>query len=46
MKQHEQARLLFAKGCQDEALVDEVLASTQVSDEIVGFHCQQAAEKF
>ncbi len=46
MKRHEQARLLLGKGCQDEALVDVVLASTQVSDEIVGFHCQQAAEKF
>jgi hypothetical protein len=46
MKQHEQAKLLFAKGCQDEALVDQVLASAQVSDEIVGFHCQQAAEKY
>lgn len=40
MKRHEQARLLYAKGCQDEALVDEVLASEQISDEIVGFHCQ------
>jgi HEPN domain-containing protein len=46
MKQHEQARLLFAKGCQDQALVDEVLMSTQVDNEIIGFHCQQAAEKF
>jgi hypothetical protein len=46
MKQHEQAKLLFNKGCQDESLVGEVLASAQVSDEIVGFHCQQAAEKF
>jgi len=46
MKQHEQARLLFDKACQDASLVDEVLGSTQVSDEIVGFHCQQAAEKF
>jgi hypothetical protein len=32
MKQHEHARLLLGKGCQDAALVDEVLASTQVSD--------------
>jgi hypothetical protein len=46
MKQHEHAKLLFTKGCQDETLVAAVLASTQVSDEIVGFHCQQAAEKF
>ncbi|OHB70252.1 MAG: hypothetical protein A2V70_19765 [Planctomycetes bacterium RBG_13_63_9] len=46
MKQHEQAILLFKKGCEDEALVEEVLSSRRVSDEIVGFHCQQAAEKF
>jgi hypothetical protein len=46
MKRHEQARLLFSKGCQDQALVDEVLMSTQVDNEIIGFHCQQAAEKF
>jgi hypothetical protein len=45
MKRHEQSRLLFSKACQDEVLVDEVSASLQVSDEIVGFHCQQAAEK-
>lgn len=46
MAQHEQAILLFGKACQDEALVEEVLTSQKVSDEIVGFHCQQAAEKF
>jgi len=46
MPQHEQAVLLFGKACEDEALVKEVLASQKVSDEIVGFHCQQAAEKF
>jgi HEPN domain-containing protein len=46
MKRHEQAKLLLSKGRQDEALVEEVLASSHVSDEIVGFHCQQAAEKY
>ncbi len=46
MMQHEQAVLLFKKACEDEVLVEEVLASPNVSDEIVGFHCQQAAEKF
>jgi HEPN domain-containing protein len=46
MKQREQAMLLFNKGSQDAALVDEVLESTAIGDEIVGFHCQQAAEKF
>jgi HEPN domain-containing protein len=46
MKQREQALLLLLrKAAQDEALVDAVLSSDQVSDEIVGFHCQQAAEK-
>ena len=44
MKQHEQAVLLLEKARQDEALVDEVLTSDRISDEIVGFHCQQAAE--
>ena len=46
MKQLEQAMLLFDKGSQDAALVDEVLESTAIGDESVGFHCQQAAEKF
>jgi len=46
MRRHEQALLLWSKACDDETLVDEVLSSRRVSDEIVGFHCQQAAEKF
>lgn len=45
MKRHEQAILLLEKARQDETLVDEVVTSEKVSDEIVGFHCQQAAEK-
>ena len=45
MKQREQARLLLKKAAQDEALLDLILDSDHVSDEIVGFHCQQAAEK-
>jgi HEPN domain-containing protein len=45
MKRREQALLLLRKAAQDEALLDEVLTSDQVSDEIIGFHCQQAAEK-
>ena len=45
MKWREQALLLLRKAAQDEALLDEVLTSDQVSDEIIGFHCQQAAEK-
>ena len=45
MKRREQALLLLRKAAQDEALLDQVLTSAQVSDEIIGFHCQQAAEK-
>ncbi|MGO9896275.1 MAG: HEPN domain-containing protein [Bryobacteraceae bacterium] len=45
MKRREQALLLLHKAAQDEALLDQVLTSDQVSDEIIGFHCQQAAEK-
>ena len=45
MKQREQAILLLEKARQDEALVDEVLTSDRISNEIIGFHCQQAAEK-
>jgi len=45
MKRREQALLLLAKAAQDERLLDEVLGSQRVSDEIIGFHCQQAAEK-
>ena len=45
MKRREQAILLLRKAAQDEALPDEVLTSDRVSDEIIGFHCQQAAEK-
>lgn len=45
MKQREQALLLLRKAAQDEALLDQVLNSEEVSDEIIGFHCQQAAEK-
>lgn len=45
MKQREQALLLLKKAAQDEALLDEVLTSNRVSDELIGFHCQQAAEK-
>jgi hypothetical protein len=42
MKRREQALPLLRKAAQDEAPLDEVLTSDQVSDEIIGFHCQQA----
>lgn len=45
MKRHEQALLYLNKAREDEALLDEVLNSPRVSDAIIGFHCQQAAEK-
>lgn len=45
MKPREQALLFLRKAAQDESLLDAVLDSDAVSDEIFGFHCQQAAEK-
>ncbi len=51
MKQHEQALRLLKKASEDEILLDEVLSltakgvSSRISDEIFGFHCQQAIEK-
>jgi HEPN domain-containing protein len=45
MKRREQALLLLRKAAQDEASLDQVLTSGDVSDEIIGFHSQQAAEK-
>ena len=45
MKQHEQASIYLRKAAEDEALLDEVLDSPRVSDAVIGFHCQQAAEK-
>jgi HEPN domain-containing protein len=45
MRQHEQALLLAKKAAEDESLLAETVSSTQVSNEIFGFHCQQAAEK-
>jgi HEPN domain-containing protein len=41
----EQAQMLLRKAAQDEALLDSVLEDTTVSEEIFGYHCQQAAEK-
>ena len=37
--------LLLSKAEADLVLVDEVLASPRVTDDVLGFHCQQAAEK-
>ena len=41
----EQAKKFLKKAAQDEALLDFVIHAPTVTDEIFGFHCQQAAEK-
>lgn len=46
MRQHEQAVLFVKKALDDLQLLDEVLSSKKVSDDIFGFHAQQATEKF
>lgn len=45
MRQHEQALLLVKKAMEDEALLAEVISLKKISNEIFGFHAQQAAEK-
>jgi len=45
MKGAEQAQLFLNKAAEDESLLDAVLHLPGVSDAIIGFHCQQAAEK-
>lgn len=45
MKPIDMAKKLLEKAMQDEVLLDKVLHDYEVADEIVGFHCQQAAEK-
>jgi len=37
--------ILMEKALHDEVLVEEVFAAKRVTDDIVGFHCQQAMEK-
>ncbi len=39
------ARVLLKKAAQDEALVRKIGSDTDITDEIVGFHAQQAVEK-
>jgi HEPN domain-containing protein len=41
----DQARVLLSKAVQDEALVRKVGSDTDIADELVGFHAQQAVEK-
>jgi len=45
MKQHDLALRLLAKAAQNEVAIDRLIDDASVPDEIVGFHCQQAAEK-
>lgn len=45
MKRLEQAGKYLRKAADDETLLDAVMGMANVSDDIFGFHCQQAAEK-
>lgn len=45
MKPIDMAKKFLEKAEQDEILLDKVLQDCEVADEIIGFHCQQAAEK-
>lgn len=44
-QQHDLALLLLQKAEEDETAVDILMANQGISDAIVGFHLQQAAEK-
>lgn len=43
--QEDLAKLLLRKASDDEAVVRELLSNRNVSDLVIGFHAQQAAEK-
>lgn len=43
--ERDQARTLLSKAAKDEALVRKVSSDTDIADELVGFHAQQAIEK-
>src|SRR5579859_2398077 len=45
MRKHEQAALLMRKAKQDEFTVEKLLPDPDSSDEIIGFHAQQAVGK-
>jgi len=45
MKPYEYSLSLMAKAAEDEAAVDALTCNPRIADAIVGFHCQQAAEK-
>lgn len=46
MTPHDLGRLYFEKGRQDEDAATELADNADISDSIVGFHCQQAVEKY
>ena len=41
----ERAKLLLSKAHDDEILIEEIVVNEKITDEIIGFHAQQAAEK-
>lgn len=45
MQPREHFELLLAKAAQDEYTLEVLLLHPEVSDEVFGFHAQQAAEK-
>lgn len=45
MTLHEQAKILLGKAREDITVLRELLSNTRVSDDIWGFHAQQAVEK-
>src|SRR5258705_13962928 len=45
MSPREQSEMLLRKAAADEALVHKVLGDSEIADEVVGYHCQQAVEK-
>lgn len=45
MTQHDLALLMLAKAAEDERAVAHLLDTAAISDDIVGFHLQQATEK-
>ena len=44
-RQREQALLFLTKAAEDETLLKKVIDDDEVSDSVIGFHFQQAAEK-
>ena len=45
MSPAEQAARFLKKAAEDEAVLDLIFVSDKISDDVVGFHAQQAAEK-